>query len=201
MPLAANSQELFTFVTQKGLYTPTRMPQGVTNATSYLQGTLERTLGDSVRRVCLVYVDDAIIWGRNVWELIDHFSWVVKKLMEVGLFVAAHKVTLYAREVKWCGKLYSGMGVRHDSECIHRLAKMQRSATVGELMQFLQAANWMGLSLPDMAEVVSALGALLERSSRAPLPLRGLRGVRDIGGGLVGNNPGGVADLPQVVVR
>ena len=74
MPLAANSQELFTFVTQKGLYAPTRMPQGVTNATSYFQGTLERTLGDLVRRVCLVYVDDAIIWGRNVWELMDHFS-------------------------------------------------------------------------------------------------------------------------------
>ena len=42
MPLATNSQELFTFVTQKGLNTPTRMPQGVTNATSYFQGTLER---------------------------------------------------------------------------------------------------------------------------------------------------------------
>ena len=58
MPLAANSQELFTLGTQKDLYTPTRMPQGVTNATSYFQGTLERTLGDLVQRVCLVYVDD-----------------------------------------------------------------------------------------------------------------------------------------------
>ena len=44
MPLAANSQELFKFVTQKVIYTPTQMPQGVTNATSYFQGTLERTL-------------------------------------------------------------------------------------------------------------------------------------------------------------
>ena len=41
MPPAANSLELFTFVTQKGLHTPTRMPQGVTNATSYFQGRLE----------------------------------------------------------------------------------------------------------------------------------------------------------------
>ena len=37
-PLAGNSRELSTFVTQKGLYTPTRMPQGVTNATSYFEG-------------------------------------------------------------------------------------------------------------------------------------------------------------------
>ena len=73
MPLTVNSQELFTFVTQKGLYAPTRIPQGVTNATSYFQGTL-RTLGELVRRVCLVYVDDVIIWGHNVWELMDHFS-------------------------------------------------------------------------------------------------------------------------------
>ena len=76
------------------------MPQKVTNATSYFQRTPERTLGDLVRNICLVYVDDVIIRGWNVWELMDHFSWVVKKLTENGLFVAAHKVTLYAREIK-----------------------------------------------------------------------------------------------------
>ena len=61
LPLAANSQEFFPFVTQTSLYTPTRMPQGVINATSYFQGTLERTLGDLIQRICLVYVDDVII--------------------------------------------------------------------------------------------------------------------------------------------
>ena len=71
--------------------------------------------------------------------MMDRFSWVVKKLMEVGLFVAAHKVTLYAREVKGCGKLYSGMGVRHDPGRIRGLVEICRPETVGELMQFLQA--------------------------------------------------------------
>ena len=42
--------------------------------------------------------------------------------------------------------------MRHDSECIHGLVKMQRPETVGELMQFLQAGNWMRLSLPNMAD-------------------------------------------------
>ena len=62
----------------------------------------------------------------------DSFSWVVKKLMEVGLFVAAHEVTLYAREVKCCGKLYSGTGVRHGLERIRGLVEMYRPETVGE---------------------------------------------------------------------
>ena len=71
----------------------------------------------------------------------DHFSWVAKKLIEVGLFVVAHKVILYAREVKLCVKLYSWMGVRHDPERIPRLGEMRRPETVGKFMQLLQAAN------------------------------------------------------------
>ena len=53
--------------------------------------------------------------------------------------------------------------MRHDPERIRGLVEMRRPETVGELMQFLQAANWMRLSLPDMAEVVSPLRSLLER--------------------------------------
>ena len=77
-------------------------------------------------------VNGVIIWAHNVWELMDRFSLVMKKLMEVGLFVAAHKVTLYAREVKWRGKPYSGTGVRHDLERIRGLVEMYRPETVGE---------------------------------------------------------------------
>ena len=109
-----------------------------------------------------MYVDSVIIRERDVWELMDHFFLVVKKLMEVGLFVTTQKVTLYAREVKWCGKLYSGTSVRHDPQRIRGLVKMRRPETVGELIQFLQAVNWMRLSLPNMVEVVSPLRALLE---------------------------------------
>ena len=75
--------------------------------------------------------------------------------------MAAHKVTLYAREVKWCGKLYSGTGVRHDPLRIRGVVERRRPETVGELMQFLLAANWMRLSLRNMVEIISSLRALL----------------------------------------
>ena len=80
----------------------------------------------------------------------NYFSWVVKKLMEVGLFVVDHKVAPYVQEVKYCGKLYSGKGVQHDLERIRGLVEMRWQETVGELMQFLQATDWMRLSLPNM---------------------------------------------------
>lgn len=40
MPLAADAQEIFTIATPEGLFTPTRVPQGVLNATGYFQGIM-----------------------------------------------------------------------------------------------------------------------------------------------------------------
>ena len=48
-PLALKAQEIFTIATSGGLYTPTRVPQGILNATSYFQATLTRvTVGDEL---------------------------------------------------------------------------------------------------------------------------------------------------------
>lgn len=40
MPLTEEAQEMFTISTPDGLLTPTRVPQGVLNATSYFQGQM-----------------------------------------------------------------------------------------------------------------------------------------------------------------
>ena len=161
-PLAEEAREYFTFVTKDGLFTPTRVPQGVMNATSYFQGMMMEVLGNLVGRACLIYVDDVKVIGRSVEELIVNLRAVLLRCMERGLFLAAHKLVLFAKEVKLCGKLYSGTTVRHDPERVRGLVEMRRPETVGELMKFLQATNWMCLSLPHMAEVVAPLRALME---------------------------------------
>ena len=50
----------------------------------------------------------------------------------------------------------------HDREHSSGLASMRRSQTAGELMQFLQAVNWLRTFLPRLAEVVESLRVLLE---------------------------------------
>ena len=119
-------------------------------------------LGNLVGSACLIYVDDVKVTGRSVEELIVNLRAVLLRCIERGLFLAAHKLVLFAKEVKWCGKLYSGTVVRHDPERVRGLVEMRRPETVGELMKFLQATNWMRLSLPHMAEIVSPLRALME---------------------------------------
>ena len=59
--------------------------------------------------------------------------------------------------------MYSDGVVSHDPARIQGLSDLNRPQTASELIQFLQAANWLRTSLPRMAEVVEPLRVFLEQ--------------------------------------
>ena len=75
MPLRPEAQELFTMVTTSGLFTPTRVPQGVLNATAYFQSVMHEVLDGLIRKVCLVWVDDVVIWGTLAKSWCNGWLW------------------------------------------------------------------------------------------------------------------------------
>ena len=94
MPLAPEEQEVFTIVTPHGLFTPTRVPQVVLNATSYFQ----RVMTDLLRGLdCKVWVDDVFYFAEDTISLLCLLDEILGRLESVGLFVAAHKCTFFAR--------------------------------------------------------------------------------------------------------
>ena len=103
MPLAPEVQEVFTVVTPDGLFTPTRVPQGVLNATSYCQ----RVMTDLLRGLdCNVWVDDVFYFVEDEISLLCLLDEILGRLESVGFFVAAHKCTFFARELVWRGNFF-----------------------------------------------------------------------------------------------
>ena len=61
-----------------------------------------------------VWVDDVFYFAEDEISLLCLLDEILGRLMSVGLFVAAHKCTFFARELVWCGKVYSDSVVSHD---------------------------------------------------------------------------------------
>ena len=89
-----------------------------------------------------MWVDDAIVWARDAETLLTRVEAVLERLIERGLFAAAHKAVLFRREIKWCGRIYSGEATIQDPARVQGLLDLRRPETGGELMHFLQALNW-----------------------------------------------------------
>ena len=58
MPLAVEAQEVSTMATPEDLFTPTRAPEGVLNATAYFQGMITELSANLNGKVWI----DAIVW-------------------------------------------------------------------------------------------------------------------------------------------
>ena len=98
-----------------------------------LQGLLEH--------ICLVWMDDVVIWGKTDVELVGRIETVLDRLMNYGLFAAARKAVFYREKIRWCGKLFTGQKADHDPDRVQGLSDMRRPETARELQQFLCAIN------------------------------------------------------------
>ena len=111
MPLAEEARDIFTITTPVCLFTPTRVPQGVLNATAHFKGVMIQLL---VEIKCKIRVDYVLFYADTEDELLNTIDEILPRLESVGLFAAAHKCTFFSREIVWCGKVYSQGRVSHD---------------------------------------------------------------------------------------
>ncbi|GMF48914.1 unnamed protein product [Phytophthora fragariaefolia] len=149
LPLHPDAQEHFTFVTHRGMYTPTRVPMGATDAVAYYQGVGEEIFGDLLGNGILCWLDDFLAYAADATALMELLDKVLARCEEYGLKLHAKKCQFFATEVKRCGKLISAQGVMHCPERVQCLINIPLSMTAGEMQQFLCAINWMRQGIPE----------------------------------------------------
>ena len=97
------------FATRRCLYQFQVMPFGLCNAPATVERLMETVLAGLQWDICLIYLDDVIIYGKNVDEMIRNLSLVFDRLSSAGLKLKPRKCRLFAREVEylamWCQRM------------------------------------------------------------------------------------------------
>ena len=104
VPQSEDAQEMFAMVTPEGLFTPRRVPPGVLNATGYFQATMGDVLNRYIDEICLVWVDDIVIWEETTEILLKRLLTILDHLRERGLLRQPQKPFLSERQSGGMGK-------------------------------------------------------------------------------------------------
>jgi hypothetical protein len=72
-----------------------------------------------------------------------------------------NKCTLFAREIKFCGKIISSKGIIPNPEFLQGLNNMEIPKTAGDLQQFLAASNWIRNHVINYSSIFKPLQDLL----------------------------------------
>ncbi|POM62714.1 hypothetical protein PHPALM_28093 [Phytophthora palmivora] len=152
LPLTKNSQEILSYATDEGIFTPTRVPQGSCDSALHFQATMEKCFANLLYESLLIWIDDLLVFTNSIDEYLE------------GLNFSAAKTRLYQQSVTWCGRVISPNGVSYDPKRIDTLANMPVPTTAAGLQQFICASNWMRDSLLDYAKITQPLQTKLDKA-------------------------------------
>ena len=163
LPLAKTSQECQSFVTQDGVFTPTRVLHDNANSVAYLQSCMTQ-MTESIRANVIIWLDDVLITASTEEELLEVLEQFFQQCLTHRLLLSPQKSDLFLKEVRYCGRIISSTGVRMDPRNHEALQRMAEPTNGGQLQQFVCALNWMRGAIPNFAEIVAPLNVSLEQA-------------------------------------
>ena len=159
-------KEKTAFATQQGLFQFKVMPFGLCNAPGTFQRLMERVLAGLNWASCLVYLDDIIIFSKDVPEHLKRLREVFERLKGAGLKVKPTKCFLMRRCVHYLGHIVSAKGVETDPGKIRCIQEWPVPKNVKELRQFLGIASYYRRFVKSFAQKASPLYRLTEKGRK-----------------------------------
>ena len=145
------------FATRQGLYEFNVMPFGLCNAPATFERLLETVMLGLQWHVCLIYLDDIIVYGSTFDIMIKNLSIVFDRLEKAGLKLKARKCTLFARQVKYLGHVISDKGVDTDPDKISVIRDWPQPTDKTQVRSFLGLCSYYRKFIRDFAIIAQPL--------------------------------------------
>ena len=154
------------FVTSKGLYQFKVMPFGLCNAPATFERLMETVLCGLQWDICLIYLDDVIVFGKTFDEMTDSLQKVFDRLHTAGLKLKAKKCTLYGEQVEYLGHIISKTGVATDPKKVEAIKSWPEPSSVKDVRSFLGLCGYYRRYVKDFSKIAKPLHKLTNKGAK-----------------------------------
>jgi hypothetical protein len=116
--------------------------------------------------ICLIYLDDIIIFARDFNTEMLHLRAVFQRLRSAGLRLKAKKCRLFQRSVVFLGHVVSAEGVSTDPDKVAAVRAWPTPQSVTEVRSFLGLASYYRRYIRGYASIAKCLHKLTEKNKK-----------------------------------
>ncbi len=102
------------FITPAGHYEYRVMPYGLSNSPSVFQSFMNEVFREFLNKFVIVYIDDILIYSRNLAEHRHHVTQVLQKLRQHQLFLKLEKCEFHRSTIQFLGYVINQEGIQMD---------------------------------------------------------------------------------------
>ncbi|KAF7648018.1 hypothetical protein LDENG_00163380 [Lucifuga dentata] len=150
------------FCTRNGLFEWNFMPFGLYNALATFQRLMDRVSAGMQWETCLVYLDDIIVLGKDVLEMLGQLGQVFNRLHQANMKLKSAKCCLFRHQVAYLGHIVSEDGVTTDPS---KVQKVQDWLTPTTLQEWTEECQVVFNKLKHLLTTAPVLGYPLDQGN------------------------------------
>jgi len=148
-----------------GFFEFNKMPFGLCNSPATYQRLMEECLGDYNMKICVIYLDDLIIFSDTFEEHLERLHLILQRLRECGIKLSSEKCFFLKKKVKFLGHVISENGIETDPDKIEKIKNYPTPSNPDELCSYLAFCGYYRKYVKDFAKVIRPLSDLLPPTS------------------------------------
>lgn len=139
-----------------------RLPFGLINSAPAFQRIMNQVLGGLIGEICFVYIDDIVVYGRDLMEHNRNLEIVLDRLSKNKLKVKPAKCHFLKEEVGFLGFRISRAGIGMDPKKTEAIKNFVAPTNVKQLRSFLGLAGFYRKHIPNFSKIANPLHVLLK---------------------------------------
>lgn len=140
--VAEQDREKTAFTTGQGLYQWRSMPMGLSNSPATFQRMMELVLRGLPWHICMVYLDDILIYSGTFEEHLTHLKEVFSRIQSAGLKLNPGKCHLARDHVVFLGHVVSEKGLQPDPRNTEKVRNWPVPQSPSEVRAFVGLCSY-----------------------------------------------------------
>ena len=153
------------FRTRYGHFEFLVMPFGLTNAPATFMRLMNTVFHPFLDEFVLVYLDDILIYSKNIADHALHLRVIFEKLREHRLFAKIEKCEFAKESVEFLGHVVSSEVLEIEKQKVRAIKDWPKPSSVKEIQSFLGLVNYYRRFIRHVAEISRPLTNLLKKDS------------------------------------
>ena len=149
------------FRTNRGHFEFLVMPSGLTNAPATFQRLMNKVFAGNLDKFIAVYLDDILVFSRNMDEHWEHLRWALSRLREAKLYGQLHKCEFLKDQVEYLGFEVGPRGIQASLEKVRAIIEWPRPKSVHDVCSFLGLASYYRRFVRGFSEMACPLTVMM----------------------------------------